>query len=290
MTPWWLGLSPAQTTVSCAGHAHRIRWEAGALRALDHDDPEGERVLSALGAERCTCLDILDAWQRHEDDPRVLVLASRGPTDPLAAQAGGHSPPGLARPQVIASRSGRARGRSGRGGGTMRRVSLSPVGAQHVAPTGRVSDEAQAENDLITLLQLGGGLQNRLVATIAATWQERLGRTVGSLADVRPRLHAALHGRGLAAMRTWLGAPELELGLTMIGGADPPGLLSEHGVVRAELPFGWLAEVWAKGIATIWGRFCIAASTTDGETWTLLTVGPDFGPPAPITVALPRVP
>lgn len=75
----------------------------------------------------------------------------------------------------------------------------------------------------------------------------------------------------------------------MIGEAEGPQLRLEDRAIFAELPFGWLAEVWAKGIATIWGRFCIAASTSDGQTWTLLTVGPDFGPPAPITVQLPDV-
>lgn len=229
------------------------------LRAVDHDDPEGERVLSALGAERCTCLDVLDAWERHRGDPRVLVLACRGPADQFEEQPDGRSRRGYARVQFIGSRP---------------------------APAPQISDAARAENDLTTLLRLGGGLQDRLVATVAAAWQERLGQPDDSLARVRPQLHAALHGRALATIRTWLGASGVELQLRMIDEAEQPQLVREHGMVRAELPFGWLAEVWAKGIATIWGRFCIAASTPDGQSWTLLTVGPDFGAPAPITVQL----
>ena len=73
----------------------------------------------------------------------------------------------------------------------------------------------------------------------------------------------------------------------MIGESDQPRLTSEDGVVRAELPFGWLVDVWAKDLATIWGRFCLAAATSDGRTWRLTTVGPDLGPPSLITLQLP---
>jgi hypothetical protein len=58
------------------------------------------------------------------------------------------------------------------------------------------------------------------------------------------------------------------------------------GVVKAELPFGWLVDVWARGSATIWGRFCLSAATEDGRTWTLKTVAPDLGRPRRITIRL----
>ena len=85
MTTWWQGLSSAEAVVECDGKPHRLLWEAGALRALEHGDAEGERTLAALGGARCTCLDLLDTWARHSDDLDVLLLASRGPGDQLLA-------------------------------------------------------------------------------------------------------------------------------------------------------------------------------------------------------------
>jgi hypothetical protein len=56
--------------------------------------------------------------------------------------------------------------------------------------------------------------------------------------------------------------------------------------VHADLPFAWLAEVWSKGLATVWGRFCLDAKSDDGRRWTLTTVGPDLGDSAPLTLEL----
>ena len=288
MNPWWVGLSPAQTTVQCDGQTHRLRWEAGELHAADHDDPEGERALAALGGQRCTCVDVLDAWDRHRDDPHVLVLATRGPADRLAAQPNSHRQLGVSQPQL--SRAPRALARHRRGvvvGGGSSPV-LHHSGVAPHAPLGGVSKAAQADNELITLLGLGGGVQDRLVATVAAAWTERLARPDRELARVRPQLHAALYGRVLASIPSWLGGSGLETELEMIAEAAKPTLTAEDRGVRVELPFGWLVDVWAKGIATIWGRFCLAAATTDQQTWKLLTVGPGLGPPEPIEVRLPE--
>jgi hypothetical protein len=249
MSAWWLGLAPAQATVTCADHLHRLRWEDGELRALDHDDPDGERALAALGGLRCTCTDLLNVWARHRDDARVLVLASRGPTDQLAS--------------------------SGRRG---------PV------PRGPGSHLAGADNELVTLLGLAGGLQDRLVATVAASWRDRLRQPDSALLSVRPQLDAALHGRASTAIHGWLGATAGESRTSMIGEDGEPKLIREDDVIRAELPFGWLIDVWAKGLATIWGRFCLASSTSDGRAWRLTTVGPDLESPALITVTLPDEP
>lgn len=281
MNPWWLGLSPAQATVECGGHAHRLRWEAGELHSADHEDPEGERALAALGGQRCTCLDMLDAWERHRDDPRVLVLASRGPADRLAAQAAGHAQPGVAQQQVVRAALARHRRRVPR---TMGGPVAQGSGWSAYAPVGGVSKAAQAETELITLLRLGGALQDRLVATVAAAWAKRLVRPDTRLAQVRPQLHAALHGRVFATLQSWRAGSGLET--EMIAEDAKPRLTVENHLVRAELPFGWLVDVWARGIATIWGRFCLAAAAADRQTWRLLTVGADLGPPVPIDLQL----
>ncbi len=83
--PWWAGLAAAEARLDCGGQPHRLRWADGRLHALDHtSDLEGEQILSALGGQGFPCLDVLDLWTQHAADLRVLILASRGPADPLA--------------------------------------------------------------------------------------------------------------------------------------------------------------------------------------------------------------
>jgi hypothetical protein len=83
MSPWWAGLPAAEATVACSGTTHTLRWEAGTLVAVDHDDPEAEATLAALAGEPARCLELLHAWRRRRDDPQVLTLGSRGLADPL---------------------------------------------------------------------------------------------------------------------------------------------------------------------------------------------------------------
>jgi len=290
MSTWWLGLPPAQATVDCAGHEHRLRWETGELHALDHDDAASERTLAALGGERCTCVDMLDAWERHRDDLRVFVLASRGPTDPVVTMPDERTAQlGVVRPQAVAARSAivsRARRRHMAAVSTMGPAVARQSGWTAYGPSGRASNSAEADTELCALLGLGGGVPERLVATVAARWRERLGQPDPTLAQARPQLRAALHGRVFAALRTWLGGSGVESELKMIGEAEKPRLIAEDGIVRAELPFGWLVDVWAKDLATIWGRFCLSATTDDGCSWRLTTVPPDLGSPAVVTLLL----
>jgi hypothetical protein len=83
MSHWWTGIPAAEVTVLCGGNTHIVRWEAGELIAVDHGDPEREVTLAALAGETFPCLELLRTWSRRRDDPHVLTLASRGPTDPL---------------------------------------------------------------------------------------------------------------------------------------------------------------------------------------------------------------
>lgn len=83
MSHWWAGIPPAEATVLCAGYTHTVRWEAGELIAVDHGDAEGEATLAALADETFPCLELVRTWTRRSDDPHVLTLASRGPTDLL---------------------------------------------------------------------------------------------------------------------------------------------------------------------------------------------------------------
>ncbi len=246
MSAWWTGVAPAEAGVECGGHAHTLRWEAGALTAVDHGDPEDEATLAALAGESFACLDLLRAWARRRDDPRVLTLASRGPTDPLA-------------------------------------VNLDQLG--HLRHPSR-RPRPRTETELLRLLALGGGLSDRLQANAAATWTRRLHTGHAALHDTRPQLHAALYGRVLTTLRAWLGEPTLTIELTM---AEPHGerrLLRTPDGIAVALPFSWVSDVWARGLAVAVGRLCVAAETTDGTRWTLHTVGADLRDSAQITIAV----
>ena len=268
MNRWWTGYPAAEATIECRDDRHRLRWETGALRALDHDDTEGERTLAALGGERYTCIEILDAWHRHADDLRLLTLAGRGPTDPLAVQ-----PP----PAVFAGAPGVV------GGGFVPLARRSHASAFAIPHT---HGSAPSEQELIALLGLGGGLPQRLVATVAAEWTKRLTQRNDAVDRARPQLHAALYGRVLATLRSWLGDPAVDVALELVDEHEPPALSAHDGKPRARLPFSWLVTVWGRGLATVSGRFCLDAAGEDELRWTLTTVGPDFGEPRRMAIEL----
>ena len=291
--PWWLGIPPAEARLSCGGREHRLRWAGGKLLALDHPDLEGELILSVLGDQSYPCLAAVDAWAAHADDLRVLVLASRGLTDPVAPQpettpGGQPASRGIMRARrtatsrsIMSARGGTAsrRGPGGRSGGTGR------GGAVRGGGIAGGEEEAEA---LVALLGLGGPMQARLVATVAAAWRERRHDHdhAAAVHRARPALHAALYGRVTAALRAWTGQPDLQVGLTMIPETQRPTLTSGADGILAELPFGWIVDVWGQGLSIFWGRFCLAAAPAEAG-WVLSTVGPDLGPPQPITVGNP---
>lgn len=246
--PWWDGLPPAATTVECSGRRHRLRWRDGELSAADHEDVAGERTLAALAGQRYHCIDLLDAWQRHRADLDVLVLAGRGPGDVLR-----WSPDDPA---------------------------LSVRGPAVITP----------ETELPLLLTLGGGLPDRLVATVIAERARRLPDEPGESDepgdDADARLPAALYGRAAAAVRAWLGQPDLSVDVEMIGATSPPSLCADGERLRLDLPFAWLGDVWARDLATIMGRFTLSATGIGNGQWSLLTVGPGEEHPRTITIRL----
>jgi hypothetical protein len=279
--PWWAGLPAAEARLDCGGRVHRLRWAAGQLTTPDHTgDLEGEQILSALGGQGFPCLDVLESWARHAADPRVLTLASRGPADPLITRP--RPPSGWSGPTARRGRPGPPRGRA-----------RSFAMLSH----GRPDDP---DDDLIRLIGLGSLLPDRLAATVIATWAERLRAGADSvdavrtdeLAAARPALHAALYGRAVTALRSWTGQRDLAVALTMIPEDQPPRLArdgdgdGDGGGIAAELPFGWLADVWARGLTTCWGRFCLAAAPS-GDNWVLSTVGLELDSPRLVTLGSP---
>ena len=159
---------------------------------------------------------------------------------------------------------------------------------------GRAAASREPDDALATLLSLGGPMQARLTATVAAAWREWLrdgaGPADAAAADeARPALHAALYGRVVATLRAWTGRPDLRIALTMIGESAQPALARDGDGIAVELPFGWICDVWARGLGTCWDRFGLAAVPA-GDGWALSAVGPDLGPLTPITVSGPGIP
>jgi hypothetical protein len=246
---WWTGIAAAQATLTCGDATHRLIWKDGMLTAPDHVDPDGERALTALGGEPLACIRMLDAWERHSEDPAILLLSSRGPSDLIPA-------PDEDSRVMIARRRG-------------------------TGPVPGTDDEAQ----LARLLSLGGGLSRRLDATIAVHWRERLLTPDAETDRVHARLHAALYGRVLATLAAWLGQRNLTLALELASETTSPTLRRDGaGVITAAVPFGWLVDVWARGLELVWGRFCLSATSDDGHEWELLTVGPDLDTPTRLKI------
>lgn len=295
MTGW--ALEPVELPVECGGQTHRLRWAEGELRSLDHADAEGERTLAALGGEPSRCVQLLDAWARHADDPDVLLLASRGPSDPLAGPddpsgPGGAGmsfmPPGAYRSTIRTTAAARPGARvtrpraSGSGRGWFAYAPLngpSPGAVPGLAPV-------EPEQEVEALLGLGSGLPERLVAGVIAAWAERLAAGDDRSRAAGPALQAALYGRALAALRSWLGEPGLDVDLSMVPPDALRSLCRDDAGLHLSLPFAWLGEVWVPGLATVLGRFCLAAEQTDdpGGAWRLTVIGPDLGPPRGFTL------
>jgi hypothetical protein len=289
-TALWSWMPPAQTRVECAGENHWIRWESGRLIPLDHSDVTGERTLAALGRQQVGCFELLDLWNRHSGDLRVLALSSRGPGDPLGANAvvNRPHPPGQAIKGSVAVSSAVARPAPS---GSWFGYGPPPRGAPRPGPLTRpvgVAPGPLDDDPVARLITLSGPLADRLAATVAATWEERE-RAGGPDAEAaRPAMIAALHGRATSAMRTWLGAPGLEVTTTLPEGDTPrPGAARDpDGAVRLCLPFAWIRTVWATGLSTILGRFTLRVLNADDEQVTLETLGPDFGSPQTIRISV----
>jgi hypothetical protein len=258
MTAWWNGIPAAQTTVTCRGQSHRVRWEKGDLRALDHDDLDADRALVASGDERCICAEIVDAWAQHATNLRVLTLASRGAADPVWIAAAA-TPWGRPTPMSMA------------GGSRDHLYGGGPVGSADRDP-----------EDPAPLLSLGGGLPARLTAAVSYHWRDRVN-------EREPERYAALYGRLLAALRAWLSDPRLSLELDLLTDeTQPRSIIRDADTVHAALAFAWLSDVWARDMTAIAGCFTLAAAPPrDGSPWRLTTITPELTDMPTIDLTLP---
>lgn len=262
----YLELLPATVIeVSCGDDLHRLRWSAGDLGSLDHDDPEGERTLAALGGTSNGCVRVLDAWQRQRTSLRVLTLTSHGAADRLQFEAEEHG----------GRWSSSVRGRMS---------SRRPMSAAHRSPTrGGSGVAADQATDVDTLFGLGPVVADRLAATVAAHWAERV--EAGATTDHdQPALLAALTGRVWLAAQAWLGLPLAAVDVRMTAPTDAPSATFDTDRLTVAVPFRWLSRAWAPQLAVITGRLTLDAQR-EGDMVTLLGVEPD-GTPTRTTIRL----
>jgi hypothetical protein len=299
--PWWATLPPAEAEVSCGDRTHRLRWDRGTLTALDHPDAEGELVLAALGGDRPRCVGLIESWGRRADDLQVLAAGPRSAADELMVTAEDDAVwPALARrgwvayaplaggtfgrpaaPLLAGGPRPRAPGRTMRTAMPGARV-MSTSAMLRRARRQRIRPEAdraaERREELFSLLALGLAFQLRLSATVAAAWADGGGRA-GQRDTVRPALIAALAGRLAPAARAWTGIDPGRVDVCLHEGAGWGRLAAPGGRLVAALPAGWLASVWAAGLAVTAGHLVVAVTEAAWPAATVLAVpGPGAEP------------
>lgn len=270
---WYLSLPSAQAQVPCGSETHAVRWDSGRIMLPAHPDAEAEVVLAALGGDKPRCLEVAQTWAGHVSDLDVLMTGPRSLADQVTVgwdDADEHQaswfglPPGISR-----NRPGKRAGQPPVPGAQVPMRAVAGRGGLlgTSALAGRIPEDllrrVQARIEVLHLLALGPAFQFRLAGTVAAAWANGL-----DAAGRRPELTAALTGRLAPAVAQWLGiSPDLvtatlvetpaaswdELSwgeLEVTGGPDRR--------VRASLPVGWLASVWACGLAVVDGHLVVA--------------------------------
>ena len=263
---WFDCLPPADATAPCGTGRHTVRWEAGQLTLPAHPDAEAEMVLGALGGDKPGCVALAETWARHADDLAVLtagprctadrvsvsweeVAEQRGnlsraiPVTPTPPTSGRRMRPGWGSPA-------RAPGLAGLPG---------PPGGPGMAEYLR---QQRRRIELLELLALGPALQFRLSGAVSAAWSgpDKTDQRTGH----RPEFEAALTGRFAPAAGQWLGIDPSAVTVTPYEG-PAWGALEIIGTgasrrLRAWLRVGWLADVWACGLAVVSGHLVVAAA------------------------------
>jgi hypothetical protein len=282
-SPWWRALPAVEAWVPCGESTHPVRWADGELSLPAHGDAESEAVLAALGGDRAACLEVAETWHRHRGDLEMLAVGPRGPDDDVGVgwdevrefreqRLGGSFTRRLPGGGYVSS-GGPLRGAprpgsrpmipAGGGGGGL----LGGLGPGLPAELEQLRTERL---EMLILLALGPPFHRLLSGLIAAAFAPG-GERAAQARDHRPALEAALTGRLAPAAETWLGIdPDLvdvrlheETPQDGPGGAGGWGELELTGSgaglrLNGALPVGWLASVWAPGLAVVGQHLVVA--------------------------------
>jgi hypothetical protein len=299
--PWFTCLPGCQTEVPCGTGRHTVGWDAGSLRLASHPDAEGELVLAALGGEKARCIEVAEAWARHTEDLSVLAIGPRHPGDGIAvdwddviaaAQAGQAAGPGPGMGPGMGPAVGPGMGPAVGSGrmkpGAMRLASQpGPTMARMAARQRQAQEETLAaqrrRNDILSLLALGHGFQVRLIGQVAAA---HAGRDGG--AQVRPALVAAIAGRLGPMAEEWLGIDPDQVTVSLHsapswGASELTGYGADRRL-RISLPAGWLASVWACGLARVGRHLIVGVEQPGWPTARVLGLRAPGAAPEPLDV------
>ena len=253
---WFDCLPDCEAHVPCGQGRHIVRWEAGTLRLPSHPDAEAELVLAALGGEKARCVEVAQAWGRHAEDLSVLAIGPRGPADEIAVSWDDVD---------AAAQTAQRGGWTGYPSRRMPRLASPsiPTAARAQAWQQRASQDqeqaAQRRTDMLSLLALGYGFQVRLIGQVA---QAHADRPDEAMEKVRPALVAAISARLAPVAEEWLGIDPDQVVVSLHrgpgwGSTELTGRGQERRL-RVSLPAGWLARVWAAGLA-LTGRHLVVA-------------------------------
>lgn len=220
---WWEGLEAVDAPGIVGDPPHHLHWGGGTFALTAHPDPEAERALGALGAPRCPCLDVLDAWEACHVSGAGLVAGVRHDDDAIR--------PPVALVQALSEDLDRWR----RGADELVRARAVVGGRRVAALEHRLEPVERAAVRRLGFLQLLGldpRLLHRLQASVAAAL-DASGRHVA--------LEVATAARALPALAAldWSGS----VGDIRLGSVASIG---SHSVV---LPTSWMASVWGRGLA-----------------------------------------
>jgi hypothetical protein len=260
---WFDCLPSCATHLQCGQGWHTVRWEAGELRLVSHPDAEGELVLAALGGEKARCVEVAEAWGRHAEDLSVLAIAPRGPADKIAVSwfdvDAALRAPRRGGPLGYSPSAGRPGRLPPPAAGP-----IFPAGARHQQTMQERERTARRRNDMLSLLALGYGFQVRLIGQVA---EAHASRPEGAMEKIRPALVAAITARLAPVAEQWLGIDPGQVVVTLHhgpgwGSAELTGRAGQRRL-RVSLPVGWLAQVWAAGLA-LTGRHLVVAVAQGG--------------------------
>jgi hypothetical protein len=133
-------------------------------------------------------------------------------------------------------------------------------------------EPVQAERlEMLLLLALGPAFQMLLSGLVAAAWSDG-GARASDRPYHRPALEAALTGRLAAVAAPWLGISPDQVDARLHEGTGWGRLEPAGSGLRASLPAGWLATVWAGGLAVVDGLLVVAVQRAAWPEATVLAV------------------